>query len=379
MKTHKKTLFLTGGTGFIGSNLAAKFIQLGYKIYFLARSNAKFHAEERILKALSPLIPLPKDNYRVLDCDLNSPLNITLPEPVDGILHAAASLSFKEEDCIETLTTNVVGTKNLLDFAVRNNIKRFDHISTWYVMGSRKGKIKESELNCGQKFYNRYEESKMLGEECAQKWASDTGGSLAVYRPSVVVGDSKTGFTTSFTGYYTCARGFYLLKKLIESDLLKSPDRYKDTGISIKRKFLYLPVHFPGIENTPIDILPIDIVVKAISDIATSGKTGTFHITNMETISCKEFIEMSMEILGIRGVKISLQKDETLHPVLKRLNAQIKDTMKYYQPYTSYGSIAPVCDQTNTMAALGKPIGFKITKKFLELILDYAIRVHFKG
>jgi nucleoside-diphosphate-sugar epimerase len=378
LKTNK-TILITGGTGFVGSHLAAKFIQLGYKICFLTRSNVKFHAEERILRALSPLIPITKDDYKVIDCDLNSPINITLQEPISGIVHAAASLSFKEEDRIETFATNVIGTKHLLEFATHNGIKRIDHISTRYIAGKRVGVIGENELNLGQGFFNPYEESKMIAEQCVQKWSADTGGSIAIYRPSVVVGNSKTGFTTSFSGYYTCARGFFLLKKLIESEFRKGSDRYNNTGIFIKGAFLYLPVFFPGLEETPIDILPIDVVVNAISDIATSGASGVFHITNSDLILLKEFMEMSLRTLGIGGVRVRLQGNEK-NPILQRFNEQINDTVRYYQPYASYGGVnAPICDQTNTASVLGKPIAFKITKKFLDLILNYAMRVHFKG
>lgn len=381
MKT--KTVFLTGGTGFIGSHIAAELMRQGCFINFLARSNGQFHAEDRILRALSRLTVLNKDQYRVWEGDLNSALAFNITKPIEKIVHCAASLSFKEEDRLETFLTNVVGTKHLLEFATLNNIKRFDLIGTSYVRGNRRGLIKENELNCGQKFFNPYEESKMVEEESVSKWAADTNSKLSVFRPSVVVGNSKTGFASSFSGYYTCARGFVLLKKTIESELGKGNGKvYSEAGISMKSGVLNLPICFPGLPDTPIDILPIDIVVKAILDIAQKcdyeDTGGIFHITNSNLISCKEFIDISLDILGIKGVQIKLSADKNVPQILQRLNEQIDKTAQYYKPYTSYGAGAAVCNQTNTIAALGKPVGYNITKKFLKTVLDYALRVHFR-
>ena len=182
MQTTKRIL-LTGGTGFIGSHIAAKLIQLGYKIYFLTRSNGKFHAEDRILRAVSPLTTLPRDQYKVLEGDLSSPLKFDIPEPIDEIWNCAGALSFKEEDRLETFATNVMGVEHLLEFTDRNSIKCMQHVSTRYVHGKRNGLIKEDELNCGQTFFNPYEESKMAAEELISKWSSDTGGKAFVYRP----------------------------------------------------------------------------------------------------------------------------------------------------------------------------------------------------
>ena len=379
MQTTKRIL-LTGGTGFIGSHIAAKLIQLGYKIYFLTRSNGKFHAEDRILRAVSPLTTLPRDQYKVLEGDLSSPLKFDIPEPIDEIWNCAGALSFKEEDRLETFATNVMCVEHLLEFTDRNSIKCMQHVSTRYVHGKRNGLIKEDELNCGQTFFNPYEESKMAAEELISKWSSDTGGKAFVYRPSVVVGNSKTGFTSSFSGYYTCARGFVVLKKLIESEFSKGVTGiYSGDGIAVKNGILHLPICFPALPDTPIDILPVDIVVKAITDIAQKDISGVFHITNANLVSCRQFMEMSMDILGIEGVQLKPLADKNVSPVIQRLNEQIDQTAQYYKPYTLYGADGPVCDQTNTRAVLGRSISYNISRKFLETVLGYALRVSFRG
>ena len=156
-------------------------------------------------------------------------------------------------------------------------------------------------------------------------------------------------------------------------------ESYLASGISIKDGMLHLPVCFPGLPDTPIDILPIDVVVKAFTDIARQDVTGVFHITNANLVSCQQFMETSLSILGIEGVQLKTQADKDVSPILQRFNREIDRTAQYYKPYTSYGVGGPICDQANTRAVLGKSISYNISKKLLETILGYALRVNFEG
>lgn len=347
-----KKILITGGTGFIGSHIASELLKQGHLVYFLSRSST-LTTNERVLRALTPLALPRKDRYEVIDCDLISPLDNLNLENIDEAWHCAASLSFKDEDEIETFAINVGGTKNFLALLTRIGVERLHFISTAYVSGDA--------LN------NPYEKSKAEAEGLVQKWATNNKGRVTIYRPSIVVGDSKTGFASKFDGYYTCARAIYLMRQFLEMDLRKNQDKYLDSGIRLDNDILHLPVAFPGFANTRINIIPIDLAVDAIMDC--SSDYGTFHITNEEPPRLSELIEVGTKVLHIRGMYVGEPRDE-VNVVLRQLNRKILIATEHYGPYL-YGS--------NIKNVPGKSIKFPITEGFVSLILGYAKSVDFKG
>ena len=362
-----KTLLLTGGTGFIGSHLAARLLQEGHFVYFLARADRHLSAEERILRALAPLITPVKGQYRVLHGELTSPLEID--GEIDEVWHCAASLSFKETERAKTFAANVDGTKNLLRFMTHSGIQRLHHVSTAYVVGGRGGAAREDVLERGQGFHNPYEESKMKAEQWVRRWSEETGGLATIYRPSIIVGNSQTGFAPKCAGYYTCARYFFAMKQILDADLWKNPGSYETSGIKRCGAFLHLPVYFPGLADTLVNILPIDLAVEAILECSKS--VGTFHITNARPIRLDRLVEMTMESMGISGVAVGATTSAT-HPMIFQLNERIKNAVKHFQPYAEYGANGPIFDQANTMRMLGRPLQFEITEPFLRFILNSA-------
>lgn len=361
-----KTLLLTGGTGFLGSHLAARLLQQGHYIYFVARADRRLSAEERILRALEPLLTPAKPQYRVLDRELTLPLEIDTGD-IDEVWHCAASLSFKETERDKTFAANVTGTGNLLRWIGRKNIQRLHHISTAYVVGDRGGLAGENELEQGQGFHNPYEESKLEAERRVRRWSRKTGRRVTIYRPSVIVGDSRTGFAPKCDGYYSCARHFLAVKQCVQIDLHKNPGRYAESGIKNRSALLHLPVYFPGAPDTLVNILPIDLAIEAM--LACSKSDGTFHITNSQPIRLDRLVEMTMNSMGISGVavgKASAATDRLIH----QLNEHIKQAVKYFGPYAAYGANSPIFDQTNTMRILGRPLEFEITEPFVHRILS---------
>jgi nucleoside-diphosphate-sugar epimerase len=357
---------LTGGTGFLGSHLAARLLQHGHYIYFLARADRRLGAEERILRALAPLVTPAKHQYRVFDRELTLPLEIDT-EDIDEVWHCAASLSFKETERDKTFAANVAGTRNLLRWIEHKNIQRLHHISTAYVVGDRGGLARENELERGQRFHNPYEESKLEAERWVRRWSEKTGGRATIYRPSVIVGHSQTGFAPKCDGYYSCARHFLAVKQCLQTDLHKNPRRYLASGIKNRSTLLHLPVYFPGAPDTLVNILPIDLAIEAM--LACSKSDGTFHITNSQPIRLDRLVEMSMNSMGISGVAVG-NASAASDRLICQLNEQIKQAVRYFGPYAAYGANSPIFDQTNTMRILGRPLQFEITEPFLCRILS---------
>ncbi len=111
----------------------------------------------------------------------------------------------------EPFLTNVVGTANLLAVCQASGIRHFHHVSTAYVCGLRTGRILESEFDLGQTCGNDYERSKMAAEKQIRE--APFLDSATFYRPASVLGDSVTGYTTNFHGFYAPLQVLYSMAK----------------------------------------------------------------------------------------------------------------------------------------------------------------------
>lgn len=129
------TILVTGGAGFIGSN------------YLL--DHRRRHPEDRLINVdcltyagnLENLTSLEGDeNYRFIRCDISdrAALEAAIDEPIDHVVHFAAESHVDRsiEDASAFLSTNVIGTQNLIDVARSRSVERFVHVSTDEVYGS---------------------------------------------------------------------------------------------------------------------------------------------------------------------------------------------------------------------------------------------------
>ena len=133
-----------------------------------------------------------------------------LKEQTSEVFHLAAVYDLSVPRDVG-MRVNVTGTRNVLDFAESaRRLRRLHYVSTCYVSGRYAGIFSEADLEKGQSFNNYYEETKYLAEVEVQ--GRMRGGlSATVYRPAVVVGDSRTGATQKYDGPYYVIR--WLLKQ----------------------------------------------------------------------------------------------------------------------------------------------------------------------
>src|SRR5215208_4368058 len=176
-------VLLTGGTGFVGMQLLARFLERTDRaVYALVRADDREAGEERLREKLSALLDpdAVSDRLVAVPGDVESPgLALSdedrdwLADEVDEIVHAAASVSF-ELPLEESRQINVEGTRNVLDFALGCRVMgRFAYISTAYVAGDHDGEFGEDDLNVGQQFRNAYEQSKFEAERLVRGHAHE--------------------------------------------------------------------------------------------------------------------------------------------------------------------------------------------------------------
>jgi thioester reductase-like protein len=256
-------VLLTGATGFLGMELLARMLErTDRRIYALVRAGSQHEAESRLHATLSSLVPEPsrhQDQVRAVAGDLLAPRMgladrwAQLVANVDEIVHVAASVSFSTP-LVEMRSVNVEGTRHVLEFAEAchstGGLRRMTHVSTAYTAGKRRGLISEHELEAGQSFRNAYEQSKFEAERLVRTHMIRLP--VTIVRPSIVVGDRDTGWTSSFNVIYT-------------------PLRTLAAGL--------YPV-VPARRRALVDIVSVDYVADAILALteAPSAAGGTFHL-----------------------------------------------------------------------------------------------------
>lgn len=210
-----KYCLLTGATGLLGSHLLRDCLRAGLRLAVVARRGKDNSARQRIERLLARweqeehvLLPRPV----VLEGDLAypdlglSPASLRwIARNCRAVVHNAARLTFFGASRRgEPWRTNVTGTHHVLDLCKQYGLREFHHVSTAYVCGLREGLILESDLDFGQSMGNDYERSKLEAERMVREAAFLDPPTI--YRPSVIVGDLRSGYTSTFHGYYAMVR-----------------------------------------------------------------------------------------------------------------------------------------------------------------------------
>ena len=259
----KKTVLLTGATGFIGTQIARYLLEdEQVKILALVRGSSIEEANRRLsrnwwdwpelISALGSRIEVVCGDVCSPNLGLNEAAISEVVENVTHVIHTAADWRFVPLE--ELRKTNVQGTANVLELAKQINknhqLERFSHVSTAYVAGARTGIVPENALTDEFGFFTDYERSKYEGELLVQKAKAEL--SISVFRPSMVVGDSQTGAIKTFNTLY------FPLKLYLTGKMRAMP---------VKR-------------SLKINVVPVDYVAKAVAQLTFEPKAEglNFHL-----------------------------------------------------------------------------------------------------
>lgn len=195
-----KTILLSGATGMLGKCLIDLLMQRnrlsdsGIRVIALSRK------EETARERFAGYWNLPEFTY--LSCDINQ----GIPEcgKVDFVIHAASNTHPRQYagDPIGTITSNVIGTKNLLDYAVGHGTELFCFLSSVEIYGENRGDVEKfQEAYLGQLDCNTlragYPESKRVGETLCNAYREAYGQTFVIprlsrlYGPTMLPSDSK--------------------------------------------------------------------------------------------------------------------------------------------------------------------------------------------
>jgi NAD(P)-dependent dehydrogenase (short-subunit alcohol dehydrogenase family) len=251
------TYFVTGATGFIGRHLLTRLLARKGEIYCLVRKGSQDKFEQLRAdcgEAGKRLHAVSGDLTRSL-LGVSPAQRKALAGKVRHFFHLAAIYDLAA-DAESQMAANVEGTRQALALAAQLEAGCFHHMSSIAVAGLYPGVFREDMFAEAEDLEHAYFRSKheaegLVRQTCARPYR--------IYRPAVVLGDSKTGAIDKIDGPYYFFRA---LKKLRQA----------------------LPQWMPvvGIEGGRVNMVPVDYVADATDHIAHQPGLdgGCFHLTD---------------------------------------------------------------------------------------------------
>lgn len=274
---------VTGGTGFIGRRAVSRLVEKDpeAQVWVLVRraSLGRFEAlasrnGQAWGERVKPLVgDLTAENLGLTDTV------IAELGRVDHVLHCAAIYDVTA-GAAEQQAANVDGTRAVIGLARRLDAT-LSHVSSIAVAGDFSGEFTEADFDIGQTLPTPYHQTKFEAEQLVR---SAPGLRYRVFRPAVVVGDSRTGEMDKIDGPYYF---FPLLAKLAALPRL-TPMAVPDTGRT--------------------NVVPVDYVVDALVELMhADGYDGrTFHLTAPKSLGLPSIYRAVAREAGLPPLRAKL-------------------------------------------------------------------------
>jgi nucleoside-diphosphate-sugar epimerase len=343
-------IFLTGATGYIGAHVAAILLeQHDATLNLLVRGRDARDVEVRLWQSLQLHLPFPKfydylqAKIRIFRGDLTSAQfgleagdYDRLVHTTDSVIHCAASLNRKSEK--SCLNVNLRGTLEVLQLARRtqyyHGLRRFSNVSTVAVAGKRSHEVvfEDRSIEWERSDYDPYARTKKFCEHMVRELLPDVP--VTMFRPSIVLGDSRYPQTTQFD----MVRSFVFLAGL--------------------------PV-LPFRPHDKIDIVNVDFVADAIATLHVKENPmhDTYHLSSGN--GSQTFQELTRALAAEQN-----KRGRLFMPILERPFTSAVDVlangksavgrgaalMKVFLPYLTWNT---VFDNTRVTTELGRnPVPF---------------------
>ncbi|WP_420127867.1 SDR family oxidoreductase [Longimicrobium sp.] len=294
-----RTVYLTGGTGFLGSHFIRNHLLGGsFDVQCFVRGPSPEACALRLDETLREVdASYPDRRVRGLDALTAIPSDITLPAfgleeaffaaragRADAtFFHFASSLQYQEKDRQVIHDHNIGGLRHAVDVAAALGCGVFYYVSTAFTVGVHEGPVPEA-LHHDARFNNYYEETKCQAEHLITELCRERGISLVIVRPSIVIGPSATRRPGgSRTGLYGFIRELHRLKRQL---------RHTDAPLS-----LY------GSTESEMNVVPVDFVCYDIFSLyRDSVSEGVYHCTAGQNVRVQGLTELILKHLELTGV-----------------------------------------------------------------------------
>jgi len=171
------TAFLSGASGFVGSNLVRELHAQGWNTHVLVRPGS----------AMTEADDIPVTIHRGDLTDRESLLS-AIPEKADAVFHVAASTNFWSRNNAEQDQVNIGGTRNMIDAAEAAGAKRFIHTSSFTTWGFQDTELSEQSVRTPDTDWINYVRSKFLAEEAVLKANTENRIDAVILNPAHILG-----------------------------------------------------------------------------------------------------------------------------------------------------------------------------------------------
>ncbi|GAA0465730.1 hypothetical protein GCM10009096_02960 [Parasphingorhabdus litoris] len=344
-------ILLTGATGTIGGELAARLVAAGHAVVALVRKTRDIYANDgRLLDASDYADVMPAagcvakltGDVTLRGLGLDDRFMKLLQREIDLVIHCAATTDFNAGADVYR-KVNIDGVVNVLA-ALPD--ARFLHVSTAYVCGLKDGPIPEAPCAPDQNFANGYERSKAAGEALVLA----AGRRAVIARPSIVVGAHDDGSYHRFDSFYQ------LFRLIAEGHITRLPVATEAT----------------------LDFVPIDHVVGGLMDIVSHWEKAEgkiIHLTSEAAVPTAMLVEAISLFDHLDSPKLLAPETfavQDLPELERRLYTHVAAFYaSYFQRFPDFetenlrqisGRICPTVD----LAALKRMIEYCITSGFIR-------------
>lgn len=326
-------LLMTGFPGFLASALLPRLLARRTDSRALCVVQSQHLAEARKkVHAIEAAHPATKDRIDLVTGDITT-TGLGLPAThhdlpqVSEVWHLAAVYDLAVPPELAR-RVNVDGTARVLDLCRSlPALARLHHVSTCYVSGRYDGIFTEDDLDVGQAFRNHYESTKHDAEMLVRKAMAD-GLPATIYRPGIVVGDSRTGETQKYDGPY-----------------------YLASFLRRQARLAVVPSVGPR-DDVRVCLVPRDFVVDAMDELSASDRSlgRTYALTDPHPPTVHQVVDAFATALDKHVVWVPLPLGLTHAfvdrvPGMERLFGLPAESLDYFASPTVY-------DTTNTVADL---------------------------
>ena len=318
---------MTGFPGFLGSALLPLLLarREDARAVCVVQARHRDEAERRVLEIESAhhhtIDRIELRNGDITHPGLGLDAGPDLLDEVSEVWHLAAVYDLAVGEAVAR-RVNVDGTARVLDLcASLPALRRLQYVSTCYVSGRHQGEYAEDDLDTGQPFRNHYEATKFEAEVLVRKAMAD-GLPATVYRPGIVVGDSRTGRTQKYDGPYYLAA--FLRRQPLPVAVVPAvgdPDRVR------------------------VCLVPRDFVVAAMDELSVLDVSDgrTYALTDPAPPTVREVVDAFARHLAKKVVWLPLPLGLTRTvvgsvPGMERLLGVPAESLEYFASPTTYST-----------------------------------------
>ena len=265
-------IIVTGSTGLVGSHLLYRLVESREKVRAIKRKNSNTANVLKVFKYYSADAEKLFNSVEWIDADITDPVSINEAfEGIDRVYHCAALISYNSRDRQQLFDNNVVGTENIVNACLKNNVNKLCYASSIAAIGNSTAGEMIDENTTWNYFLNKsgYSVSKYFAEQEVWRGVAE-GLNAVIVNPTIILGP----------GHWD-----------------------KGSSLFFKKIWKGFPFYTNGV-NGFVDVRDVcsSMIYLMNSDISSER-----FILNSENLSYREFFEMISTRLGVKPARFEVK------------------------------------------------------------------------